>query len=146
MNKFRWLAVALLLPLLVACAGSGSSTRAPLTDEEQLQTRSVERWQLLIGGKADQAWEYLSPGYRSTRSREEYVVKMSGRSVTWQGAEFDSLKCHVEARFCEVAVKVRFQVVSRQIGVGQIGADTYVTERWVKVGGAWFHVPEDVSG
>jgi len=150
MNKFRWLAVALLLPLLAACAGSGSgsgsSTRAPLTDDEQLQTRSVERWQLLIGGKADQAWEYLSPGYRSTRNREEYIAKMATRPVAWLNSDFYSLTCDEPGRFCAVGLKVRFKVLSRQLGVGELEADSFLTERWIKLGDTWFHVPEDVSG
>lgn len=146
MSPLRLVTFALLLPLLAACAAGGGTKTAVLSDEEQLTTRPIARWEHLIAKRADQAWEYLSPGYRSTRNRDEYIATMITRPVRWLGVEFHSYKCIDEGSFCEVNLKVSFTVVSRQIGVGEVQSFGYVTERWIKSGDTWFHVPEDVSG
>lgn len=146
MHPKRLAMLALLLPLLAACAAGGGNKQAPLSDEQQLTTRPLERWEHLIAKRADQAWEYLSPGYRATRVRDEYIAQMTTRPVTWLSAEYDSHRCIDEGSFCEVNLKVLFKVVSRQIGVGELQSHGFVTERWIKAGDVWYHVPEDISG
>lgn len=148
MSPLRLATLALLLPLLLACAAGGGTkgTPAVLSDEEQLTTRPIERWEHLIARRADQAWEYLSPGYRSTRDRADYISNMTNRPVIWLRAEPHSVDCEDAARFCTVAIKLHFKVRSRQRGVGDIETQTYLTERWIKSGDTWYHVPEDVSG
>jgi hypothetical protein len=145
MNFYRAIALALFLPLLAACA-TGGGARAPLTDEQQLSTRPLQRWQHLIAGEGEQAWEYLSPGYRATRDKFEYVGEVTNRPVRWLSVEPHSVNCLEEGKFCEVNLKVHFSVRSRQIGVGELRSHSFVTERWIKSGDLWFHVPEDVSG
>jgi hypothetical protein len=148
MSPLRLATLALLIPLLAACA-AGGGTKAPpaaLSDDEQLTTRPIERWEHLIAKRADQAWEYLSPGYRATRVREDYVTQMTTRPVTWLSATYDSHRCIDEGSFCEVNLKVLFKVMSRQIGVGELQSHGFVTERWIKSGDTWYYVPEDVSG
>jgi hypothetical protein len=138
--------LALLLPLLAACAAGGGARQVPLSDDEQLTTRPIARWEHLIAKRADQAWEYLSPGYRSTRNRDEYVAAMTTRPVRWLGVEYHSHNCIDVGSFCEVNLKVTFTIVSRQMSVGELQSFGYVTERWIKSGDTWFHVPEAVSG
>jgi hypothetical protein len=146
MQSKRLFILAWLLPLLAACAAGGGVKQAPLSDDEQLTTRPVARWEHLIAKRADQAWEYLSPGYRTTRNREEYIAAMTTRPVSWLNAEYHSHNCIDEGSFCEVNLKVTFTIVSRQMSVGEVQSFGYVTERWIKSGDTWFHVPEAVSG
>jgi hypothetical protein len=141
----RPLSWILLLPFLVACA-AGTGTRTPGSDEAQLSTRPIERWNHLIGGEIDRAWDYLSPGYRSTRNRVGYIEAMSNRPVEWIAADYHSHSCDENGRFCTVNLKVTFKVRSRQTGVGDVEAFSYLSERWVKSGDIWYHVPEEVSG
>jgi hypothetical protein len=61
-------------------------------------------------------------------------------------AEYHSHNCIDEGSFCEVNLKVTFTIVSRQMSVGEVQSFGYVTERWIKSGDTWFHVPEAVSG
>ncbi|SDE00836.1 hypothetical protein [Aquimonas voraii] len=137
----------LLLPLLAACAASGGGKPAAVaSDEEQLSTRPIERWEHLIAKRPDQAWEYLSPGYRSTRDRSAYVQTMSNRPVSWLRAEYQSHTCERPGEFCAVVIKVHFRVRSRQLGVGDLESYNFLTERWIKSGGTWYHVPEEVTG
>jgi hypothetical protein len=138
--------LVLLLPLLASCSAGGGSRSAPLSDEEQLTTRPTERWQHLIARRGEQAWEYLSPGYRSTRDKADYIKRMTATPVTWLNAEHHSLECDDSGVFCAVNLKVSFRVASRQLGVGEIESFNFLTERWIRVDGIWYHVPEDVSG
>jgi hypothetical protein len=148
MHPKRLIILALLLPLLAACAAGGGAkpTAVVPSDDEQLTTRPVERWEHLIAKRADQAWDLLSPGYRSTRNREEYIAAMTTRPVRWMAVEYHSHSCIDVGSFCEVNLKVTFTVVSRQAGVGEIQSFGFVTERWLKSGEFWYHVPENVSG
>lgn len=145
----RFAFLALILTLLAGCAAGGgpkpTAAVAP-SDDEQLTTRPIERWEHLIAKRLDPAWEYLSPGYRGTRDKDEYIATMSTRPVRWLRAEYHSHKCIDVGSFCEVNLKLTFLVVSRQIGVGEMQSFGYVTERWVKSGDYWYHVPEDISG
>lgn len=145
MNFYRAIALALLLPLLAACAAGGGA-RAPLTDEQQLTTRPMARWDHLIKGEVEQAWDYLSPGYRSTRDRQAYIDSMSSRPLVWLSSEYHSHDCDQNGLFCTVNLKVTFRVKSQTLGVGEIESYSFLSERWIKSGEIWYHVPEDVSG
>lgn len=137
--------LVLLLPLLTACA-TGGLQRAAMTDDEQLETRPVQRWQHLIAGEPADAWEFLSPGYRMTRDRTAYIGTMSVRPVTWLRAEYHSHTCELPGQFCAVVIKVHFRVRSRQLGVGDLESFNFLTERWIKSGDSWYHVPDEVTG
>jgi len=49
-----------------------------------LEKRALERWNLLIAHKAEQAYDYLTPGTRATRQRDTYAQEMNNRPVHWQ--------------------------------------------------------------
>lgn len=146
MHLKRLSILALFIPLLAACAAGGGAKPASLSDEDQLKTRPVERWEHLIAKRTDQAWEYLSPGYRSTRDRVDYLKRMSNTPVTWVSAEYYSHNCDESGVFCAVDLKVTFRLTARQMGVGEIESYNFLTERWIRSDGVWYHVPEDVSG
>ena len=146
MHPSRLLCLILLLPLLAACAAGGGGARPVLSDDEQLQTRPIQRWQHLIARETPQAWEFLSPGYRMTRDRESYIQSMSNRPVTWLRAEYHSHTCERPGQFCAVVIKVHFRVRSRQTGVGDLESYNFLTERWIKSGDTWYHVPDEVTG
>jgi hypothetical protein len=82
----------LLLPLALAACGGGASVKAPANDSA-LEKRSVERWNLLIAHKAEKAYDYLSPGTRSTETREKYAADMNNRPVHWQSVTYVDRKC-----------------------------------------------------
>ena len=74
----------LLSALLSSCATSPSAhkpsaQKMPKTMEERVS----KRWDLLIAHKAEEAYEYLSPGFRQTKPKDEYAREMNGRPVTW---------------------------------------------------------------
>lgn len=163
------LATALGILLLGACASNPSSVKqagpdsgaAPAEAEAPLPPgvnpaarivpRALQRWEHLIGRKAELAWEYLSPGYRETHPRDAYAQAMNNRPVQWYKVEVfepgpedpPALEC-AHARSCTVLLKVHFKVRSNLPMVGTLDSWNVLKEHWVNVRDQWYLVPEDV--
>ena len=104
----------------------------------------VERWALLIAKRGQDAFDYLTPGYKQTHDRVKYGTEMGDRPVRWYRAAFDHSECASEDS-CEVAVLVDFKVrISAGMGVTESFA--YIKEQWIRIEGVWYHVPTDVGG
>ena len=146
----RSFAVVLAATLVLAgCAGGGATRPDKTVDtsgtKEALQKRVEQRWAHLIKEDFDKAWEYLTPGYRSTASREVWASNMKDRPVKWTKAVVSSTDCPEGEEFCDVTVQVEFVANSSIPMVGQIEAATPVFERWIRLKGAWYHVPQEVA-
>ncbi len=130
---------ACALLLLAACASTGTTSQAISTGSEPLETRAKQRWDLLIAGKALEAWEYLSPGYRQTRDAQRYADDMRNRPTRWLSAGVNSVECEDED-VCVVVVRMEFEapVPGRS---GGARAEGWVRENWLRIDGAWYHVP-----
>lgn len=123
--------------LLAACAGTPQrQAQQPQTLEE----RALARWQHLIDGEPELAWDYLSPGFRATTSREVYAAQMATRPVRWISARVIGTECESED-VCEVQVEVGVSVQSHVTGVGRVEAQRAIREGWIRSGGQWFNVP-----
>ena len=142
MNPIKILTLTLLLPLLAACAAGGGRTAA-MSDDEALQTRSMQRWESLIAGDVETAWGYLSPGYRSAHDRDTYMEDFSNRPVRWTRVEYVGHDCEQPGMSCKLKLRVHFKVRSHLTGVGLIESSSVIQERWIKSGEGWYHVPED---
>ena len=65
-------AVALVL---VGCAGLVKKDE----DASVIKEKAVQRWDYLIAHQAEKAYDFLSPGYRTTITRENYAAGMNNR-------------------------------------------------------------------
>ena len=134
-------AVAAALALALAgCAGTGGKQAGP--DPAALETLSEQRWQHLIAGEFEQAWEFFSPGYQATKPKERYAAEMADRPVKWTGADYVSREC-ATPESCKVGVKVGFKVRMAVTGVGWVEADRVVTEHWIFLDGRWVYLPPE---
>lgn len=136
---------------LAGCAAGGASkssapsTAAPASASGgTLETRVEQRWALLIEKKAQQAWEYLTPGYRDTHPQDTYSSAMNNRPVTWKAARYASQECE-SAENCTVMVEVDYVA---PISAGQTRPSEHpgkqkLREKWLKVDGNWYHLPKD---
>jgi hypothetical protein len=161
-HALRGLGLAAVLAL-AACAtgnpkatgGSASDAAAPVATPsmdvpppppfpEGVEERAQVRWDLLVARRADRAWDLLSPGARAAQKREEYAALFSHRPVTWLSAKVDSKKCDADS--CTLKVEVRYKAEIPQSSAGPIESTAYLEERWIRVDGAWYLVPEKASG
>jgi len=131
----------LFLPLALAACGGGASVKAPPANDSALEKRSVERWNLLIAHKAEKAYDYLSPGTRTTESREKYAADMNNRPVHWQSVSYIDRKCD-DPDACTLQMQAAFSVnMSARMGT-DVQSVTLLWERWIRVNGQWYYLPE----
>lgn len=110
----------------------------------ELKQRTIERWAMLIGNRADVAFEYLTPGYQKTHDKAKYASEMAGRPVRWFRAAFDHLECASEDA-CVVTLLVDFRV-RLSAGMGVTESFAFVKEHWIATNGVWYHLPSEVGG
>ena len=133
-NRFKYFAVLVFsLVLLSACA----TTEVP---ESKIEDRVMGRWNALLSDDLAGAYEYLSPGYRSSVSSNQYQRTLLLKKVQWTHAEFRSSEC--EESVCEVHVLVGFAIYGALRGVKSFKGADDVEESWVLNGGQWYLVPK----
>jgi hypothetical protein len=135
-KKVYFAPFAAALLLLSGCMSGGG-----VKDEDNavLRTRSVERWDMLIGHKAEKAWDYLTPGYRETKPRAAYADEMNHRGMRWNKVAFDSQECDVDT--CKVHLLVNYNLDMGGLA-GKVASAAPVVETWIKVNGRWYFLPE----
>jgi hypothetical protein len=127
------MARALLALAVAGCAtlaGSGNLTKNSPTEVKStvVAKRADARWRELIASNLAAAYEYLSPGTRSTMTYEQYKGKH--RVGFYRAAKIDTVTC--EAEVCVVKIILTYDAKAIK------GIITPVTEQWVIDGGqAW---------
>lgn len=129
--------------LLAAVALSGCTTAVKKDDATVVQERAIQRWNLLIAHKAEQAYDYLSPGYRSTQPRDAYAKIKNSSPVRWESVKPLDNKCDGET--CTVRLVITSKVVLPQLEGHDVESQSPVTERWLKSDGQWYFLPEEAS-
>ena len=125
---------------LAGCATGGGDRAVPGeaaapkggTPESILAERATTRWTLLIEGKAAEAYDYLSPGFRAMKTREQYATDLKNRPVKWTAVHHQGVECPPPGEYCDVTVEIEYEVKSHLPGVGVLSAKSPVTERWIQ--------------
>ena len=129
--KFSFFITTTIGFILVAFAvGCASVSRAPATPEQAVQARAQERWNALIAGQLDKAFEYITPSGRSILPLEVYRARLTGTS--WRGAKVTGAVCEPEV--CDVTVTLDINVLPN------LPYQQVITEKWLLDGGKWWFV------
>ena len=120
--------------LLLALAGCVDKANPDTVD-----TRSVERWNYLVAHQAEKAYDYLTPGFRTTQAREDYASAMNSRPVQWKEAKFKSKECDAER--CKVELDVTYSILMPGTGGKPVEGTRVQGETWLLVDGEWFFLP-----
>jgi hypothetical protein len=126
---------ALLVLLVLAGCVAGVKNE----DSSVIKTRASERWDLLIAHHAEKAYDYLSPGYRATKTRDDYATEMNHRGIQWSKVNFVSQEC--DADLCHVHLGVDYTINLGGL-VGKTKSVGMVVETWVRVKGQWYFLPD----
>ena len=139
--------MAVLIAATMFSAGCASDAAKPdktsavgAIPNKAAEDRAQERWNLLIAHKADKAYDYLSPGYRATKTREDYAKEMNERPVQWEKV----------LPYRQVCDKPDVCVIDLQIDAGvkmpgvsnKVSTVGFVTETWIRSRGKWYFLPE----
>lgn len=135
--SFRWAVLGLTL-ILAACASGPGSGKADASPEAAIERRAVERWNHIISGQYNQAYQYLTPGYRATRTPERYAVAAAVSAVKRTGIQWQGVTCE-HPDVCE-AVLILFYTFSTP-SAGDIPGFTEIREKWLRTGSQWYHLP-----
>jgi hypothetical protein len=131
----HWSRVPLLLAclLLFSCAGTGNSNN--------IEVRAQTRWDSLLGGDLAGAYEFLSPGLRSSIGSLDYQRVLLMTKVRWTAAEVLESECDEDA--CTVKVNIKFLLLGAVPGVKKFEGHQVISESWVRVDGQWWYVPQE---
>jgi len=124
--------VAMCAFLMSACATTGPGST--------VAKRAQDRWDALLAGDFENAYQFYSPGFRSSHSRSDFEVSMRLRKVQYRGAQYASEEC--EAERCKLSFNVQYQVASPVPGLDTWESKTTLDETWVKTQGQWWYVPD----
>lgn len=111
----------------------------PHQASDELEERVLERWALLIANRGQEAYDYLTPGYRTSKQRDTYASEMAARPVRWKALGVNNKTCASETS-CEVSVWSETEV---KLSVA-MGANTVFgghLEQWLKIDGVWYYLP-----
>lgn len=131
--------VYFLIPAVAAAVllMAGCQKKDPAAVVEQ---RSVERWNLLIAHQPVKAYDYLSPGYRTTHTLDQYVALIASARLKWKSVKSVSQECDNEV--CTVRLEVTSTVPGQAVGLPHdISTESPVTEQWVSSDGQWYFLP-----
>lgn len=120
--------------LLSACA----TTIAP---EKTLEERVKARWDTVLGGDYAGAYEYLSPGYRSSVSSVQYQRSLLLSKVKWNEAQYIESDCTETT--CKVKISLKYTVYGGVPGIKSFNGRQMIDESWVLVDSNWYLVPNN---
>lgn len=125
-------ALAVLLLGLAGCADK--------TNPDNIDRRAVERWNFLIAHQAEKAYDYLTPGFRATQTREDYAAAMNNRPLQWKSAKFKHKEC--DADRCQVDIDVSYLLVMPGALNKPVESTGGQNETWIQVDGEWYFLPK----
>ena len=144
-NRFNLLratrlpAVGLVAAIFLAVFLSGCAI-TPQSEEDYVLERAQSRWDAIIAGDIETAYQYYSPGYRSTHSMIDLGVSQRVRRVKQTSAEYLTHSCE-ESR-CTVLFSVGFRVVEPVPGMSVYTSSSSIEDTWIKTNGEWWYLPK----
>lgn len=119
--------------LLSACATT-SQTGAII------EKRATARWNALLSDDLAGAYEFLSPGFRSSVSSTQYQRSILVQRVKWTGARYVESDCTETT--CKVKISLGYTVYGALPGVKSFDGTQIINESWVLSDGNWYLVPD----
>jgi hypothetical protein len=128
------------LALAVAVLLAGCATTAKQTPEIVVSERAQARWDALLDDRVEDAYVYLSPGYRTGLPLSAYYRRLASRRITYTSAKVTGSECSDNA--CKVKILIGYAVIGVLPGVQRLDNESTVTEDWILAGDGWYYLPE----
>lgn len=113
-----------------------------VSDEEVLRERVMAYWNHKIKQEFDKSYEYEEPFYRKKVNLVKYIKGFRTDLLRWQAAEIREM----DVKGDEAIVKLGLKIDVKIPRIKRLESDSLVTEKWVRVEGIWYHVPERATG
>jgi len=125
----RWLVASGVVLALGGCAAiekAGEEQAKAVVSE-----RAQQRWDYVMKGQMDKAYEFLSPASRSTLTLDAFRKRTSaGR--WWRGMKLGKVDCRADT--CQVTMLLEYDLFEIK------GLKASVEETWIKDAGNWWLV------
>ena len=135
----KHLSAIVLTVLLAACAGAPPAPAPPQTPEQELRARVTAYFDALIAQDYKAAYQFFTPGYRSTWSATDHY-QIRPVIGTWLSAEVLGVEC-VSEHACDVTVATRFRFAQGVVPLGGQEIPMDQKYRWLYTEGDWYHLP-----
>jgi len=120
-----------LLCMGIVIAGCATFSPKP---EEAVTERANARWQALLKGDMDKAYNYSTPGFRAVVDPIGFRSKV-GIAGRWWGAQVVRVECDLPTR-CKAVVRLEFSTLFS--GKGKDRIETHIDETWLFEDGQWW--------
>jgi hypothetical protein len=133
--------VVILLAALFLIISSGCSPKEIVKnkpEEETLRERVMAYWDSMVKEDYGKIYEIEYPLFRKETTRSKYINYMSNPMIRYNSYEITRIKMK-DAGLAEVNEKVN--VTLKPFGAKALTIDREVSEKWMLVGGHWYHVP-----
>lgn len=127
-------ALAVTLATLSACAVAPPKT-------QQVEQRAMARWDAYFAGDLAAAYEFLTPGTRSSVSLMQYQRSVFLNKINWTEAKFIESDCAETT--CKVKISIKYTVIGAVPGLKSFTSSQVVEESWLLVNGNWYLVLEN---
>ena len=107
---------------------SGCVSAPPRSDQEIVAEKAQKRWNLLVAGDFNAAYEMISPAGRSAVTQGGYSNSL--KRDFWKGARVEEVKC-ASPELCEVRLEIEYEYMGRRM-------KTPYEEKWIKQDSAWW--------
>ena len=133
--KIKLLAACSAFLLLTGCAG----LQLTGTPEERVAKRAEAQMNAFLQKDYEQAYTYMSPGYRNTHSLHRFASDFTGMA-NLQGFDIGQVECESEVR-CEAVIHRQQKAPPGILGTSNRPMILPLTSRqtWVLVNGTWYH-------
>lgn len=121
------------LLLLSACATTTHT-------ENSIEKRATARWDTLLNGDLAGAYEFLSPGFRSSVPSMQYQRSILLKRVKWTAARYIESDC--TETICKVKISLDYTLYGALPGVKSFNGTETIEESWIRVDGNWYFVPD----
>jgi hypothetical protein len=130
---------AVIIPGLCCCLLLLSACASTARTENTVEKRATARWDALLSDDLAGAYEYLSPGFRSSVSSVQYQRSVLLKKVAWMGAQYIESVCAETT--CKVKISLDYALYGGVPGVKSFEGTEMIEESWVLVDGVWYLVP-----
>ncbi len=140
-KKCEFFLAALFLVLFAGCAARGTVKNQ--SDEQVLRERVMAYWGYKVEEKFDKSYEYEYPQYRKNVSLVNYLRGFQP-TVRWTAYKIEDIAKKDDAAevtlSVDLHVNLRFPKIPKPMESDTKGVT--FRERWIKVEGVWYHVPQ----
>jgi hypothetical protein len=130
---FRWFAGASAVLLFAGCAALVTKDSPAEAKREAVRERALARWDLIIKGQADKAYDYFSQGSQQVISRDEFAARM--KVTAFRTAVVEKVECSEESCRAWAHITYDHRIMK---GVGLTMQESWVLER----GNVWYVWPQ----